>query len=499
MSKFENRVAERWTFGKPASGSMEFMEIAVCRVLDHAHDAGSGIVLVLLLAVFLAGCGGGGGSDGRPSGMQSGTQPGAGNPGGGTPPEPPFGLVSRASVAPLAIPLSGGVIGSYDLEEAFPSLTFPAAVLLVAVPGENRLVVIEQSGVVRAFTDSDTAASTRAVLDLSGRVVFAGEQGLLGLAFDPDFVTNRFIYVHYILSGPRRSRIARFTWDAGADQVALASEKIILEVLQPYSNHNGGMLAFGPDGYLYISFGDGGDGGDPQDHAQNPGDMLGSLVRIDVHPANPSDPYDIPIDNPFLGQAGILPETYAFGLRNPWRFSFDRGMGTLWLGDVGQGSREEIDIIRAGGNYGWRVYEGDLPFNNPLNLPASDFDGPVIDYGRSDARAIIGGYVYRGSRIPSLQGRYVHGDNSTGNIWALSYDAGSGSVLDNELIANAAGVTSFGEDTSGDVHVVTGGGTIYQFREITSGGTGRPTAATLPDRCFSISDNADTGQRVHRI
>ncbi len=433
-----------------------------------ARDLRNAGVFTVMILAGLAGCGGGGGSSDRPA-----TNPGPAA--GGSSPDP-FGLTTRAPLATLSIPTSGGAIGTYELDPSFPGLNFPAAIFLGAVPGENRLVAVQQSGFVRAFADDPSATSSTEVLDLSGRVSFGGEKGLLGLAFDPDFASNRYLYVHQSMAGTSGpsvehvSRISRFTWDAGSDSVALGSEKVILEVDQPYSNHNAGALAFGPDDYLYVALGDGGSGGDPQNYSQTTTNLLGSMLRIDVHPANPADAYDVPADNPFVGQAGYLPEIWAYGLRNPFRFSFDRSTGRLWVGDVGQNAREEVAIIEAGENHGWRVYEGNLLFDDSLNtLPVSAFTFPVLDYGRTEGRAVIGGYVYRGTRVPSLQGRYLYGDNSTGNVWALDWDAGSGSVTGNELIANTGGITSFGEDTSGDVHVVTGGGGIYQFRELTSG------------------------------
>ena len=248
---------------------------------------------------------------------------GGGGSGGGvvdppviTPPADAFGLTNRAPLAGFVLPGGGIGLGTYNLIAAFPNLNFPASLFLAGVPGENRLVVVRQSGQVHAFINDSATNSSTMVFDLSARVLFAGEQGLLGLAFDPNFVVNRSLYVHYSADSPRRSIISRFTWSTGTDAVDLASEKIILEIAQPFSNHNGGMLAFGPDDYLYIGMGDGGSAGDPNNNAQNPSNILGSMLRIDVHPANPGDPYDVPIDNPFIAEPGFLPETYAYGLRS---------------------------------------------------------------------------------------------------------------------------------------------------------------------------------------
>ena len=273
--------------------------------------------LTLFLCV-LAGCGGGGSSDGPAPAAVNPPAAGAADP---------FGLTTRVSVSPLSIPLTGGALGTYALDPSFPALNFPAAIFLTAVPGENRLVVVQQSGIVQAFADDAGASSSRVILDVAGRISFGGEKGLLGFAFDPEFTSNRFIYVHQSMAGSggpgveHVSRISRFTWDAATDRAALGSEKVILEVDQPYANHNAGMLAFGQDGNLYIALGDGGSGGDPQNYAQRTANPLGSMLRIDVHPANPATAYDVPADNPFVGRAGYLPEIFAYGLRNPIRLS----------------------------------------------------------------------------------------------------------------------------------------------------------------------------------
>lgn len=255
----------------------------------------------------------------------------------------------------------------------------------------------------------------------------------------------------------------------------LGTEKILLEIDQPFTNHNGGMLAFGPDDFLYIAMGDGGSGGDPQNNAQDPTNLLGSMLRIDVHPNDPADAYDIPLDNPTFAQPGARPETWAMGLRNPFRFSFDRATGDLWLGDVGQGAIEEIDIITGGGNYGWRVFEGTQTFDGSANtLPNSAFTPPVYEYDHSLGVAVIGGYVYRGNALPSLLGRYLYTDFGSGTVWALDYDGTN--VLANDVIATASSPASFGEDNQGELYVVSLNGGIFGLDE-TGGGGG-----TIPDQ-----------------
>ena len=427
--------------------------------------------IALLTTLFLYACGGGAGNTPAADAPPPTDPP----PPSGPPPAPAFGLIERAPLAVFTLPTQGAAPGSFDLVDRFVNLNFPAAIFLAGVPGENRVVVVQQSGFVRAFVNDAATAATGTVLDISGQVLHSGEQGLLGLAFDPSFTTNRFIYVHYTASsGTRRSVISRFTWDVGTDSAAVNTEKILLEIEQPFNNHNGGMLAFGPDDFLYVALGDGGSGGDPQNHAQDPSDLLGSMLRIDVHPANPADAYDIPLDNPNFPQPGARPETWAMGLRNPFRFSFDRAGGDLWLGDVGQGSIEEIDIIVAGGNYGWRVFEGTLDFDASANtLPNSEFTPPVYEYDHSLGIAVIGGYVYRGNALPGLQGRYLYADFGSGTVWALDYDGVN--MPANEVIATANSPASFGEDNQGEIYLISLNGGIFGFDE--TGGSG-----SIPDQ-----------------
>jgi len=385
------------------------------------------------------------------------------------------------------LPLNPGQPGSFSVINAFPNLSFVAPVYFAGLPGSDQAVVVEQQGVIHRFDVDAQVSSTAVVLDISSQVLFAGEQGLLGMAFHPDFVNNGFFYVHYSASNPRRSVISRFTYNSQTGTAPAGSEFILLQLDQPFGNHNAGSLAFGPDDKLYIAFGDGGGGGDPDDNAQNLGTLLGSILRIDVDTGNP---YGIPSDNPFVAQAGVREEIWAYGFRNPYRFSFDRQTGTLWAGDVGQINREEIDIVQAGGNYGWRVFEGTQPFTSSENTPPNaTFTAPVIDYDRSLGNAVIGGYAYRGAALPSLRGAYVYGDFGSGRIWSLLYNGTQ--VISNTEIGNVASLTSFGEDNNGELYAVSGSGSIYRFIQ-TGGGTGN----TAPQMLSQTGVFTDAGNLV---
>ncbi|MHC4491295.1 MAG: PQQ-dependent sugar dehydrogenase [Planctomycetota bacterium] len=395
--------------------------------------------------------------------------------GGSTPPPEstdPFGLTLRVAVTALNFPDSQGP-ASAQIVRAFPNLSFSSPVYLTYAPdGTDRIFVVEVAGRIRVFQNSDSASSTTTFLDISSRVRSGGEEGLLGLAFDPDYASNGYFYVQYTSSVPqRRNVLSRFTVSAGDRNVADASSEVeLLGVNQPAGNHNGGMVAFGPDDMLYASFGDGGGQGDTFNNGQDTTNLLSTIIRIDPHGGTP---YAIPTDNPFVGQGGIRGEIYAYGLRNPWRFSFDRSTGDLWVGDVGQSSREEVDLVVAGGNYGWPFYEGDAVYR--AGQPASNFEAPVRDYPRSDGTSVSGGVIYRGSAAPSLVGSYVHGDYGLGTVWALAYDGLS--VTSNTQLGNVSRVCAFGEDRDGEVYAVSFGGSIYRFEP--SGGGGGQTPATL--------------------
>ncbi len=410
------------------------------------------VTAILTGILLLAGCGGGGGGSGTETttdGIET------------------FGLSRRLPLPALDFPLEPGQPGSYGVVNAFPNLSFVAPVFFGGLPGTNQAVVVEQPGTIHRFDVDAQVTSTTVMLGISNQVLFSGEQGLLGMAFHPDFVNNGFFYVHYSAADPRRSVISRFTYDHQTATASSASEFIVLELEQPFGNHNAGALAFGPDNLLYIAFGDGGSGGDPNDHAQNRANLLGTIIRIDV---DAGSPYVIPSDNPFVGEPGVRGEIWAYGFRNPFRLSFDRQTGTLWVGDVGQNEREEIDIVEAGGNYGWRVFEGTQPFTSSQNTPqGATFVPPVTEYDHSLGNAVIGGYVYRGLALPSLRGAYLYGDFGSGRVWSLVYNGTE--VVSNTEIANVANLTSFGEDNSGEVYAVSGAGSIFRFTE-TGGGNG---------------------------
>lgn len=386
-----------------------------------------------------------------------------------------FGLPRRAPLTSQIPTDPPPPVSGITITRAFPALTFSTPIFLAGVPGEDRNVVIEQGGRMYAFANIDTVPATARtlVLDIRDRVLFNGEQGLLGLAFDPDFERNRAFYVHYSARGTGRTTIARYIWDAATDRADAASEHIFLSVDQPFSNHNGGMIAFGPDGQLYIALGDGGSGNDPQNNSQDRSNLLGKVLRITPPPVDSTATYGIPADNPFVGLAGVRSEIWAYGLRNPFRFSFDRETGRLWLGDVGQTRREEIDLIERGGNYGWRIFEGseDNQGVSDLPVPGVTYLPPIHDYGRSVGTTVIGGYVSRGSDLPALYGSYVYGDAGSGRIFALQT---TGNSVVNTPIGNVSSLYSFGEDASGRLLAVSGAGRIFQFGSSTGGGSAPP-------------------------
>lgn len=348
-----------------------------------------------------------------------------------------------------------------ELVPAYPALTFNAPIFLTAVPGTQQLAVMEQEGRVKVFDDKPDTHAARTVLDVTDRVLSGGEQGLLGLAFDPAFSSNRYVYLNYSKDQPRRNVITRLEWPANSEQIDPNTEVLLFEYNQPYSNHNGGSIEFGPDGYLYIGVGDGGAGGDPHGHGQDLTTLLGNILRIDVHPADGAR-YGIPESNPFAASDCCRPEIYSFGWRNPYRISFDRKTGELWAADVGQNRREEINIVRAGGNYGWNGYEASLIFDAAQANKAGNVIAPVFEYDHDQGSSITGGYVYRGEQHPDLIGHYIYADYVSGNVWALN--APTTGDTTNQQLGNISRPASFGETANGELLIVSRSGSLYQIK-----------------------------------
>ncbi len=345
---------------------------------------------------------------------------------------------------------------SIQLEPVLSGLTSPVYVTS-AKDGTNRLFIVEQAG--RILVLQPGATTPTVFLDITTRILSAGERGLLGLAFHPQYSVNRRFFVNYTRAGDGATVIAEYSASASNPNIANTAEIVLLTYSQPFANHNGGMIDFGPDGFLYIASGDGGSGNDPGNRAQNINVLLGKILRIDVDTPNGPVPYSSPPDNPFFGAIPGADEIYAFGLRNPWRFSFDRETGQLYVGDVGQGAREEVDIVTLGGNYGWRVFEGTLctPNDPPLCNP-NNFIPPITEYSHSGGRcSITGGFVYRGARSTLPQGAYVFADFCTGEIF--TFENGVQSLL----MDAPRNISSFGEDEAGEIYVVGLGGTIERI------------------------------------
>ncbi|HHI80120.1 MAG TPA: hypothetical protein ENK02_09065 [Planctomycetes bacterium] len=451
----------------------------------------STILLVLSLSLFSCGSGvdpdltsnkvsgpGQGSGQGSGSGGKSGPSNGStsikANP-IVTPGPRPFGLQRRTVVSGLTFPLDRGTAGQIKLVTAFPKLKFSQPLFLTYAPdGSDRIFVVQKGGKILVFPNNPQASTSKVFLDLSKKIFPYGERGLLGMAFQPDYVKSGVFYVYYSTPGTHYSIVARYKVSSNDPNKADPnSEQIIFRLRQPYGNHNGGMIAFGPDQMLYIGLGDGGSGGDPQDNGQNLATLLGAILRID--PKN-SSTYSIPKDNPFAGNnKGWKQEIWAYGLRNPWRFSFDRKTGDLWAGDVGQNAVEEIDLVTKGGNYGWRLMEGNRRFGSSRHKAPTPPIPPVIDILQSTglARSITGGYVYRGTRIQKLQGKYLYGDYVTGNIWVLSYDKTNKKVLSNTKAARLSSLASFGEDQNGELYAISLNGTIMRIEDGGNGNTSK--------------------------
>jgi len=340
-------------------------------------------------------------------------------------------------------------------QRVWTSISLSMPVSFVRAPNSTIWWANEQGGIIKRF-DSASAAAASVALDLKDRVRSGGERGLLGLALDPEFAKNGRIFVNYTteVRGKLWTRISGFTSTDQGLTFDPKSEKILLSFAQPYSNHNGGHIAFGPDGFLYVGVGDGGAGGDPHGNGQNQGTFLGSMLRIDV---SKGDSYTSPADNPFA-KGGGRPEIFAWGLRNPWKFSFAPD-GKLWVGDVGQNKWEEIDIVEKGKNYGWNTMEATHCFNPETKCSQAGLEIPVLEYGRKEGQSVTGGFVYRGKAFPTLIGHYIFADFVAGKIW----DFDPSTQKRRLLIDTDFAIPTLIEDEKHEILVVDYGGTVHRL------------------------------------
>jgi glucose/arabinose dehydrogenase len=348
------------------------------------------------------------------------------------------------------------------LQEVASGLSFP--LYLTAPVGDlARLFVVEKTGGIRIVKDGTLLPGL--FLDLSSQVSMGAEQGLLGLAFDPEYTSTGRFLVHYTdLAG--NTVLSRFQVSADPDLADAATEQIILTATQPFTNHNGGQIAFGPDGFLYLGLGDGGSSGDPEGRGQDLSDLLGSILRLDVRAG---DPYTVPADNPFVGNPGARPEVWSYGLRNPWRFSFDRANGDLYIADVGQNQLEEVDVSTAadgagrGVNYGWSIMEGSLCFRGP-GCDQTGLTLPLLEYSHREGCSITGGYVYRGSAVPQIQGQYFYSDFC--ERWVRSFRYADGLAEEETswpALSTGGTIVSFGEDAAGELYILEAEGRVSRI------------------------------------
>ena len=378
------------------------------------------------------------------------------------------------SKTPLIALAASGLLACADAAAPDPEPVALAAALVVdglssplfltAPESDDRLFVVERGG--RIVVIQNGAALPTPFLDIGSLVTAGGEQGLLGLAFHPDYASNGYFFVDYTDAAGGDTQVVRYTVSADPNVADAGSAFPILSVAQPYENHNGGMLAFGPDGMLYIGLGDGGSGGDPDNNGQRPETLLGSILRVDV---DGGSPYAIPTDNPFVGDPTAFEEVWAYGLRNPWRFTFDRQTDDLYIADVGQSEREEIDYEPAsspgGVNYGWNVMEGSACYEPPSGCSQAGLTLPMHEYTHADGCSISGGYVYRGADVPDAVGRYFYADFCRTWVRSIAVDAGvaSDEQEHTDALGEISGIVSFGEDGHGELYIVSLDGAVYRL------------------------------------
>ena len=349
-------------------------------------------------------------------------------------------------------------VESIRLQEVASGLSSP--VFLTAAAGDARLFVVEQPGRIRIVENGSLAAAP--FLDITDRVLAGGERGLLSMAFHPRYAQNGLFFVYYT-DRAGDIRVDRFRVSADRSRAELASARNVITIPhRDASNPNGGLVAFGPDGKLYLGTGDGGGGGDPRGNGQNPLSLLGKILRLDV---DAGDPYGIPADNPFAGRSSARNEIWAIGVRNPWRYSWDRDSGTLFVADVGQNAWEEINAVpgtAAGLNYGWNTMEGAHCFPAGSDCSTAGKTLPVLEYGRADGCSVTGGYVYRGGALPALRGHYFYADYCQG--WVRSFRVSGGQASDRREweVGDVGNITSFGEDAGGELYVLSAAGRVFR-------------------------------------
>jgi glucose/arabinose dehydrogenase len=413
----------------------------------------------LLTVVFAAACG----SPGTTPSPTATPPPSASPSATPTPSPSPSEAPATPTAAPYPLPEA-----KIAFEKILGGLSHPVA---VASMGDNRLFVVEQTGKIKIVVDGAVKGT---FLDIGGRISCCGERGLLSLAFHPQYASNGRFFVRYTDKATGDVRVSEFKVTSDPDVADPASEKPIITIRhRSYANHNGGMIAFGPNGYLYIGTGDGGGGGDPSGNGQKLGALLGKLLRLDVDHASDGSGYAIPADNPFVGQTGAQPEIWAYGLRNPYMFSFDRATGDLWIADVGQNKWEEVDRatvadgLGRGANYGWNVMEGAHCYSPASGCKTAGKVLPLAEYSHGSADSIgcsiIGAFVYRGAARPDLQGRYFFGDYCSGKVWDVSA-AGPSPQTPQLILSSGLNFTGFGEGSDGEIYAVTSKGILYRLQ-----------------------------------
>lgn len=377
-----------------------------------------------------------------------------------------FSKIFVLTIFSLSSPAWCGSFPVLHLENAFPKLKFSMPVWITAPPDQSRrLFLVQQMGKVLVFKNKSSAQRASVFLDLSGKVRHVhAEDGLLCMAFHPRFAQNGLFYVYYVADNPHREVLSEFKVSSRNPNLAdPSSERILLEIPKSFGNHNGATLLFGPEGYLYFGLGDGGGAGDPYDTAQNLKKFWGKILRIDVDHRDPGLAYSIPKTNPFAGHPGVRGEIWAYGVRNPWRMSFDRLTGDLWLGDVGQNKWEEIDIVKKGLDYGWPLLEGTHPYRTII--PKGPLESPILDYSHTQGACITGGYVYRGNKLKGFEGAYFYADYILGWIRALRYENGK-VTLDEKVVDQPNNISSFGEDENGELYLLGyNNGVVYKLAE----------------------------------